>query len=290
MKKVYSLLLIMSFSTSIIAQYPYHNTLDTAAEQGAAYGFAFNTTGMESVVESTLGVGSSPCMTIESSSAFVVGNDDSAFIIYEGSHTHTAGVSDGFSVSLASHDGEPVEVRFKIVYGGSIYSMTTADGMGAYPNISVDHTDFQTYVFDFTYFVGFAGIYPAVGVYAYSAVEDDPATVEDETAPATGQQTEFKLLVDDFKVDNIATMSTDNLTFIRSEINIFPNPVNDKVNFSTDQNINSAKIIDVTGRVLKEINNLSSGENSIDVQELSSGKYLLLLDLENDRRAIKFIK
>ena len=116
MKKVYSLLLIMSFSTSIIAQYPYHNTLDTAAEQGAASAFAFSTTGMESVVESTLGVGSSPCMTIESSSAFVVGNDDSVLIIYEGPHTHAAGVSDGFSVSLASHDGEPVEVRFKIVY------------------------------------------------------------------------------------------------------------------------------------------------------------------------------
>ena len=62
------------------------------------------------------------------------------------------------------------------------------------------------------------------------------------------------------------------------------------VGFSNGSTIGYTKIIDVTGRVLKEINNLSSGENSIDVQELSSGKYLLLLDLENDRRAIKFIK
>ena len=290
MKKVYSLLLVILFSTSITAQYPYHNTLDTADEQAEASGYAYGTTGITSVVESTLGVGSSPCMTIESSTDFVVGNASSAFIIYEGFHTHTAGESDGFSVSLASADGNPVEVSFRIVYGGSVYLMTQPDET-AYPNITVDHTDFQTYVFDFTFFVGFSGISPSVAIYSNSAVEDDASTPDvDETAAASGQQTEFKLLLDDFKVDNIATMSTDNVTFIRSEINIFPNPVNDKVNFSADQNINSAKIIDVTGRVLKEINNLSSGENSIDVQELSSGKYLLLLDLENDRRAIKFIK
>lgn len=290
MKKVYSLLLVMLFTTSITAQYPYHNTLDTVDEQAEVLGYAYGTTGMTSVVESTLGVGSSPCITIESSIDFVVGNDNSGFIIYEGFHTHTAGESDGFSVSLASSDGSPVEVSFRIVYGGQIYSMTQPDGTTGYPNISVDHSDFQTYVFDFSYFVGFAGISPTVGVYSFSAVEDDPSTPDDETAAASGQQTAFKLLLDDFKVDNIATMSNDRATLIRSEINVFPNPVNDKVNFSADQNINSAKIIDITGRVLKEINNLSSGENSIDVQELNSGKYLLLLDLENDRRAIKFVK
>lgn len=67
----------------------------------------------------------------------------------------------------------------------------------------------------------------------------------------------------------------------RSQINIYPNPVRDFLNFSGDVKGNMmAKILDLSGRLLIE-EYLTEGNNSFDVGRLKPGMYLLHLQSEN---------
>lgn len=60
-------------------------------------------------------------------------------------------------------------------------------------------------------------------------------------------------------------------------LSIYPNPASENINInftSTSKNI-SIKIFDATGRLIKNMENVRSGENTINVSELESGLYLI---------------
>jgi surface protein len=74
----------------------------------------------------------------------------------------------------------------------------------------------------------------------------------------------------------------------KTEISIYPNPVNDFINIKNLKNISSYKIIDFSGRVIQSKNNFI--ENRIDVTSLSKGNYILEITSKHSVENFKFIK
>ncbi|MES2748306.1 MAG: T9SS type A sorting domain-containing protein [Bacteroidota bacterium] len=77
--------------------------------------------------------------------------------------------------------------------------------------------------------------------------------------------------------------------FIKNSITIYPNPVSEILQFQMDESITINKIIitDVSGKILIE---KSGNRTSIDVQNLSSGTYILQAYSEGKQFQNKFIK
>ena len=77
-----------------------------------------------------------------------------------------------------------------------------------------------------------------------------------------------------------STLSTEN--FVSSELSIFPVPAKNILNIKTNSNISliSAEIFDLQGRLVQK----SNIENeSINVQSLTSGTYIILLSDSNNK-------
>lgn len=73
-----------------------------------------------------------------------------------------------------------------------------------------------------------------------------------------------------------------------SNFSLFPNPANDVLNISSDNNIDSAEISDLTGKVVISASELT--QNSIDISSLAKGVYILRLVSGDVSGTTKFIK
>ena len=85
--------------------------------------------------------------------------------------------------------------------------------------------------------------------------------------------------------------SVDEIGNINS-LSIYPNPTSNNItiNFtSTSKNV-SIKIYDATGRLVKNIENAKSSENTINVSELQNGLYILNLQDGNNSLTKRFVK
>ncbi len=86
------------------------------------------------------------------------------------------------------------------------------------------------------------------------------------------------------------TVGINNVPQNENLLSIYPNPSSNNINFtSTSKNI-SIKIFDATGRLVKNLENLKSGENNISISELENGLYLLNLQDGSDSITKRFIK
>ncbi len=77
-----------------------------------------------------------------------------------------------------------------------------------------------------------------------------------------------------------------------NELNIYPNPASENITInytSTSKNV-SIKIYDTTGKLVKRIDNIKSGENTINISELENGLYLLNLQDGDNSATKRFIK
>lgn len=73
----------------------------------------------------------------------------------------------------------------------------------------------------------------------------------------------------------------------RPNFGIYPNPVIDKIHIKGNtETMRSAKIYDLSGKLIKAVQDPFDTENSIDVRTLPQGNYILNLD----GKSIKFIK
>jgi hypothetical protein len=72
-----------------------------------------------------------------------------------------------------------------------------------------------------------------------------------------------------------------------NNISVFPNPVNDILNFKTEHNISKVEVYDIAGRILSS-NSVS--ENKINLSNLKNGNYILKLYTENEMMNIKIMK
>jgi Leucine-rich repeat (LRR) protein len=77
------------------------------------------------------------------------------------------------------------------------------------------------------------------------------------------------------KVEDTTTMSGLSFEYRLPSVEIYPNPASHRVYLKSDQNIIGYQIFDINGKEVMVEDQLSTMEKSIDVNELSSGIYLL---------------
>ena len=81
-------------------------------------------------------------------------------------------------------------------------------------------------------------------------------------------------------------LSTDNNS-LKYEVDFYPNPVKNYLNFKTELTITKVQIYDISGRIL---NSKSINENRVDLSDLKTGSYLLKLYTEKGIVNTKIIK
>jgi len=81
------------------------------------------------------------------------------------------------------------------------------------------------------------------------------------------------------------TMAVENFNKINPSL--YPNPVSDIINFSGFSEINSIKIVDLSGRTIINQNSADTQTPTVDVSQLSNGVYFAIV---NENENIKFIK
>ncbi|WP_422107807.1 S8/S53 family peptidase [Winogradskyella sp.] len=75
--------------------------------------------------------------------------------------------------------------------------------------------------------------------------------------------------------------------FNDNEVNVFPNPVKDKLSIDFNGTIHTIDIYGIEGKLIKSI---SDTRNEIDVSELGKGMYILKLKTDNAHKLCKFLK
>lgn len=90
----------------------------------------------------------------------------------------------------------------------------------------------------------------------------------------------------------VATPVNDVLSSSSSALaKIYPNPVNDILNISSESNLKTARLYDIAGKMLKEINLNSSSSQVINIADLNKGVYMLKVETVNGAtEAYKFHK
>jgi hypothetical protein len=73
-------------------------------------------------------------------------------------------------------------------------------------------------------------------------------------------------------------------------ISIYPNPSNDQIYLESDQVIFSIKLIDNMGNWVKEYPSIGFKEFSIDVSDLNSGVYTLIIETGNSKFSRRIIR
>ena len=89
---------------------------------------------------------------------------------------------------------------------------------------------------------------------------------------------------------NTVPLSTQN--FISSKFNVFPNPVNDVVTITNNENINieQVEVFDIIGKTVKIQKGNNEKENTLNLEDLSSGTYLLHIKTDQGIAIKKVVK
>ena len=86
------------------------------------------------------------------------------------------------------------------------------------------------------------------------------------------------------------TLSSKEFTIDPNAISIYPNPVNNVLNFNVSENvtISDISIVDITGKLINSSFNLN--QKTIDVSDIQSGVYFVRFTSEDKTVTKKFIK
>lgn len=101
----------------------------------------------------------------------------------------------------------------------------------------------------------------------------------------TGGSQNYSLIISG---DNVSTLATNENNLTENYVKVYPNPTTDVLKISGTDAWKSVKILDASGRLIREIKDLKN--NKIDVSSLSKGTYQLILLNENTNLSTKFIK
>jgi|SRR5690554_1778102 len=119
-----------------------------------------------------------------------------------------------------------------------------------------------------------------------------PAAVAFLAASATGNSVASTMKFDNYKVSavNTTSMSVDNV--VSSKFNLFPNPVNDIVTITNQENIGieNISIIDMSGRVIKTHSFTNQSEIQLNVSDLKAGVYIFNISTQEGIATKKIIK
>ncbi len=84
----------------------------------------------------------------------------------------------------------------------------------------------------------------------------------------------------------VGVLSVEDTEIVKSEFSIYPNPFSNLLNVSTQAKVESLKLYNITGQLVKANKN----SNSIDVSELSKGMYILEVISDSNREVKRVIK
>ncbi|PWH85937.1 T9SS type A sorting domain-containing protein [Brumimicrobium oceani] len=85
------------------------------------------------------------------------------------------------------------------------------------------------------------------------------------------------------------TASVEAFDNVKVEMNVYPNMFNAELNISSDVNLNSYVIYEISGKVIQE-GSLSGNQAKIDTQKINSGVYMLMVNTENGAITKKIVK
>ena len=88
------------------------------------------------------------------------------------------------------------------------------------------------------------------------------------------------------KFNTLSIYGIESSTTINNSIIVYPNPASTTLYIKSDKEINSYKIYNLTGQLIK------TGEynNGIPITELPAGIYLLNINIANKSRSFKFVR
>jgi len=87
-----------------------------------------------------------------------------------------------------------------------------------------------------------------------------------------------------------STLSVEEVTSVKN-FKLYPNPFKDELNLSSDnQNIQEISIIDMTGKLVKQITNINATTYQLDASYLITGNYLIQIKTDEGVEVHKVIK
>ena len=117
---------------------------------------------------------------------------------------------------------------------------------------------------------------PSAGIYYFG--------FNDNSAPTTTAQ--------NMRLDTITFTSVLGTNeFLSSKFSVFPNPVNNVINFSNDQNavVSTVDLTDLNGRVIKSLK-VNATEGQISVSDLATGMYMMKITTDQGIAVKKIVK
>lgn len=117
---------------------------------------------------------------------------------------------------------------------------------------------------------------PAAGIYYFGFNDNSAATA-----------TVVNMRLDTFSfTTNLGTND-----FLSSKFSVYPNPVNNVINFSNDQNavVSSVDMTDLNGRVIKSLK-VNATEGQISVSDLATGMYMMKITTDQGIAVKKIVK
>lgn len=98
---------------------------------------------------------------------------------------------------------------------------------------------------------------------------------------------EFELNIDDVAVS--VTLSSED--FAKNKFNVYPSPASNIVNISSEYGlVNTIKIVDINGRLVKEVKANNATNTEINVSDLKAGIYMITIESIEGSVVKKFIK
>lgn len=104
----------------------------------------------------------------------------------------------------------------------------------------------------------------------------------------TNNPIDYGFFVDDFTVESIAQLGTSEVNNQSKKVIIYPNPFKDILYLSDTEDLKKVTVADVSGRILKTIDN---PEKELNLSELKAGVYLVtILFTDGSKSTVKAIK
>ena len=186
--------------------------------------------------------------------------------------TRAVSLGAGESIGLtfyAWYVGENEDTASLNVTVGSAQSTTGQTVIASYPEIEITGD-----------YVGRTAVYtaPAAGVYYFGFNNISAQT------SATGY-----LFFDTFSIENVILGNDDVLA---PQFTVYPNPATDVINIAnaTANPVNNVQVVDLNGRVVKNLNFNAVTEAQINISDLSAGMYMMNVTTENGMVTKKIVK
>src|SRR5690606_34033170 len=97
---------------------------------------------------------------------------------------------------------------------------------------------------------------------------------------------------DNFVISAVDTVPLSTQDFISSKFNVFPNPMNDVVTITNNENINieQIQVFDISGKNVKIHSYTNTNKVQLNLENLASGTYLLHINTNKGVAVKKIVK